>query len=172
MQEAERCADLRKELSAERRAKTELGRGLAELRSKERAWRKERQVSLTIACHALPGWLWGRGAQRWWCGQALRDREARLRNQVRAPVMEAQACAPHVDLANLFACSASPLRQSEGCRPSTGAQLREFKTELSDAQVLLAEMREAERSRRGERRMVERQKKAVAARQELAERCV
>ena len=53
----------------------------------------------------------------------------------------------------------------------TGAQLREFKTELSDAQVLLAEMREAERSRRGERRMVERQKKAVAARQELAERC-
>ena len=54
MQEAERCADLRKELSAERRAKTELGRGLAELRSKERAWRKERQVSLTIACHALP----------------------------------------------------------------------------------------------------------------------
>jgi len=55
---------------------------------------------------------------------------------------------------------------------STGAQLREFKTELSDAQVLLAEMREAERSRRGERRMVERQKKAVAARQELAERCV
>ena len=57
MQEAERCADLRKELSAERRAKTELGRGLAELRSKERAWRKERQVSLTIACHALLGWL-------------------------------------------------------------------------------------------------------------------
>ena len=56
-------------------------------------------------------------------------------------------------------------------RLSTGAQLREFKTELSDAQVLLAEMREAERSRRGERRMVERQKKAVAARQELAERC-
>ena len=54
VQEAERCADLRKELSAERRAKTELGRGLAELRSKERAWRKERQVSLTIACHALP----------------------------------------------------------------------------------------------------------------------
>ena len=59
MQEPERCADLRKELSAERRAKTELGRGLAELRSKERAWRKERQVSLTIACHALPRWLWG-----------------------------------------------------------------------------------------------------------------
>ena len=58
MQEPERCADLRKELSAERRAKTELGRGLAELRSKERAWRKERQVSLTIACHALPRWLW------------------------------------------------------------------------------------------------------------------
>ena len=54
VQEPERCADLRKELSAERRAKTELGRGLAELRSKERAWRKERQVSLTIACHALP----------------------------------------------------------------------------------------------------------------------
>ena len=63
-------------------------------------------------------------------------------------------------------------KQSDGCRRSTGAQLREFKTELSDAQVLLAEMREAERSRRGERRMVERQKKAVAARQELAERCV
>ena len=49
----------------------------------------------------------GRGAQRWWCGQALRDREARLRNQVRAPVVEDQAYTPHVDLAVLFACSAS-----------------------------------------------------------------
>ena len=107
MQEPERCADLRKELSAERRAKTELGRGLAELRSKERAWRKERQVSLTIACHALPRWVGGRIAQRWWCGQALRDREARLRNQVRAPVVEDQACAPHVDLAVLLARSAT-----------------------------------------------------------------
>ena len=54
MQEAERCADLRKELSAERRAKTELGRGLAELRSKERAWRKERQVRQPHACR--DGW--------------------------------------------------------------------------------------------------------------------
>ena len=125
--------------------------------------------SLTIACHALPRWLGERGAQRWWCGQALRDREARLRNQVRALVMEDQACAPHVDLAVLLACSASDHLTAVDRR--TGAQLREFKTELSDAQVLLAEMREAERSRRGERRMVERQKKAVAARQELAERC-
>ena len=64
-------------------------------------------MSLTIACHALARWVGERGAQRWWCGQALRDREARLRNQVRAPVLEDQACAPHVDLAVLLACSAT-----------------------------------------------------------------